>query len=152
MSRRPIGPLLLLLPLAALMSADQTRGQSSPDGYTYGYQTCVQGSEGPGISLRLRPYPNCNSRRPTYPFLEIHLREQPVPTNQRILIGETNSAFRCLGPKGACEWFSSGEVMFSRFEEVDSKGIHTDGWYELRFRSGPPETGRFTVDCVAPCG
>jgi len=142
--------LLVLLPLAAFMSADEAAKQASTNAYTYGFTTCLEGSDGPGTILFLRPNPECNSRM-TYPYLEIDIRERPVPINQKIIIGPDNWAFRCLDAKSACQQFSSGELMFNHFESVDKKGIHTDGWYELRFPSGLPETGRFTADCSAPC-
>ena len=88
----------------------------------------------------------------TYPYLEMDIREQPIAVNQSLAIGDTNSAVRCLNPKKSCEQFVSGEIMFNHFEEISSKGIQTDGWYELRFSTGLPETGRFKVDCFEPCG
>lgn len=151
MTRRPIGTLLLLLPLAAFMSADEAAKQVSSNAYTHGFTTCLEGSDGPGTVLFLRPDPECNSRM-IYPYLEIDIRERPVPTNQKIIIGEKNWAFQCLDAKSACQQFSSGALMFNHFESVDKKGIHTDGWYELRFASKAPETGTFSADCVAPCG
>jgi hypothetical protein len=150
MNGRPIVALLVFLPLAAFMSADEAAKQSSSNAYTHGFISCLEGSDGPGTVLFLRPDPECNSRM-TYPYLEIDIRERPVPTNQKIIIGGSNWAFQCVDAKSACQQFSSGELMFNHFETVDKKGIHTDGWYELRFPSGLRETGQFTADCVAPC-
>jgi hypothetical protein len=171
MKRKHIGASLLLLAFAALMSADDTAQHLSPDGYAYGLTTCLQGSDGQGVNLHLTPHPGC--LRPIYPYLEIHIRiqsmpavstplgdtilardtvrAQPIPINQKLLIGDKNSALRCVTGKSACEWSTSGEFMFNEFEKVDKKGIHTSGWYELQFPSGLRETGRFTVDCVGPC-
>ena len=145
-----VGILLTLLPLV-FMFADDPPKSASPDGYAYGFTSCFKGSEGTGIRLRLTPRPGCDSHT-TYPYLEIHIGEPQVPTNQRLVIGDTYSAFRCEKSKSACEWAVSGELMFNHFEDVDKKGIHTDGWYELRFAHGLPETGRFKADCIAPCG
>ena len=122
------GILLALLPFV-FMLADDAPKPASPDGYAYGFTSCFQGSEGNGFLLRLTQHPGCNSRT-TYPYLEIHIAELQVPTNQGLVIGDTYSAFRCEKSKSACEWAATGELMFNHFEDVDKKGIHTDGWYE----------------------
>lgn len=76
----------------------------------------------------------------------------PISANKRIVIGDANHGFKFQSLKRSCEQFVRGEIMFNHFEETGGKGIQTDGWYELRFSTGLPETGRFKVDCIAPCG
>jgi hypothetical protein len=174
MNLRTVSSMGLLLALAAFMSADDTPTHASPDGYAYAVMTCLNGSDGPGVLLRLSPYRGCE--HPTYPYLEIHIQEQATPIfknlhtteaisalktdpeqailiNQKLPIGKTISAFRCLKANSACEWFTSGEIMFNRFEQADKKGMPwSSGWYQLKFASGMPETGRFTTGCIPPCG
>src|SRR5579864_1616800 len=148
-----LSALLLLLLTAAIaltLPARGTTGLASSDGYSHGTTSCLQGIDGDGTRLRLRQRRSC-AGNDAHPYLEIDVRENPISANKNILIGETNHAFRCQNAKKSCEQFFSGEVMFSHFEETTAKGIHTDGWYELRFSTGLPETGRFKVDCMEPC-
>lgn len=152
--RREASVTLILLfssAIAITLSAGGTAGSVNADGYSHGTTNCLQGVEGPGVQLRLTQSRACRVQA-SYPYLEIDVRDQPISTNKRIVIGDTNSAFRCQAPKRSCEQFISGEVMFNHFEESSGKEILTDGWYELRFNTGLPETGGFKVDCIAPCG
>jgi hypothetical protein len=143
--------ILVSSAIALTLSARGTTGVVNADGYAHGTTSCLQGNDGSGVRLRLRQSRGCESQA-AYPYLEIDVRDQPVEANKRILIGDTNSAFRCQTPKKSCEQSLSGEVMFNHFEETSGKEILTDGWYELRFNTGLSETGRFRVDCIAPCG
>ncbi len=153
MKREPSVTLALLFSsaIALTVSAGGAAGSVNADGYSHGTTNCLQGVDGPGVQLRLTQNRACGVQL-SYPYMEINVRDQPISTNKRIVIGDTNSAFRCQTPKRSCERFISGEVMFNHFEETSGKAIQTDGWYELRFKDGLPETGRFKVDCIAPCG
>jgi hypothetical protein len=102
----------------------------------------------------LRPQDRCDrlSSDFGYPYLEIYVKEQPIPVHKRILIGPINLAFLCANPKESCKQFVSGKVIFNHFEETSGKTFPlTDGDYELKFGFGKPETGHFKVDCLAPC-
>jgi len=145
--------LLFSSAIALTLFAGGTTGSVSAGGYSHGTTNCLQGNDGPGVCFRLwRSRDRACEGHASYPYLEIDVRDQPILTNTRIIIGETNWAFSCQTPKRSCDQFVSGEVMFNHFEESSGKEIQADGWYELRFRTGPPETGRFKVDCFAPCG
>jgi hypothetical protein len=120
-------------------------------GYSHGTAACLQGNDGPGTRIRLTQHRSCGAQI-SYPYLEIEIRDLPISAGKSIPIGETNTAFRCQGPKNACEQSLSGEVIFNRYEETSEKELQTDGHYELRFNTGPPEAGHFKVDCMEPCG
>jgi hypothetical protein len=137
--------LILLIAFTISLSADS----SNADGYSHGTIFCLQGVDGSGIGLRLTQHRTCDRE---YPYLEIKIRLDRVPTNERISIGETNTAFLCRDQKSSCQQFSSGEILFNHFEENSKEGLLTNGWYELKSPNQLPETGRFRVDCVAPCG
>jgi len=80
------------------------------------------------------------------------LRELPISVHKSITIGPDNWAFRCPTPKDSCQQALSGQVVLDHFEENAGREIpRTDGYYELRFNSGGSESGRFIVDCLAPC-
>jgi len=52
-----------------------------------------------------------------------------------------------------CEQVPCGFVVFDQLEEGSEAGSKTESRYELRLRStGVVERGKFTVDCVVPCG
>ena len=115
--------------------------------------TCLQGIDGPGTRLRLRQHRSCQGNDPyPYSYLEIDVREWPISANKSIVIGDANHGFKFQSPKRSGEQFVRGVIIFNHFEETRGKGIQTHGWYELRFSTGLPETGRFKVDCIAPCG
>jgi len=145
--------LLLLVAAGATLtlSAPGTTDAANPDGYSHAAATCLQGSDGTGLRLRLRQRHHCDGSD-TYPYLEIDVREQAIAVNKSLAIGDTNSAFRCQSSKKSCKPFVSGEIMFNHLEESSPQGLQTDGWYELKFSTGLPETGRFKVDCFQPCG
>lgn len=110
---------------------------------------CLQGNEGPGVRLLLTRK-KCEGG-PSYPRLEIDIREQPVPVRKSILVGPENGAFECLDSRESCKQFLSGEVVFGHFESRSGKTEITDGYYELRFRTRT-ERGHFEVDCYGICG
>jgi hypothetical protein len=119
--------------------------------YPYGTTTCLQGDDGPGLRLYLKQYRSCQAKR-SYPYLELHIKEQPISVHKSISIGTENGAFRCENPKESCEQALSGYLWFDHFEDTSGNGIQTDGHYELRFNTGGPESNFFKVDCYAPCG
>src|SRR5579864_5348805 len=125
---------------------------ANADGYSHGNMACLQGTDGEGIRLTLNQHRRCDGQGPRYPYLKVYVREVPVQVNKPFIIGETNWAFICPNPKESCKQFRSGQVMFNHFEEINEKDLQTDGWYELRFDRGLPESGRFKVDCYEPCG
>jgi hypothetical protein len=145
--------LLLLFVTAVVLTlyAQAGAGFRGADGYSHGTTTCLQGTDGPGIRLTLRAHHNCEGWN-VYPYLEVYVRELPVEVNRPIIIGETNWAFRCRSSKESCEQLPSGELMFNHFEQSNGNELPlTDGWYELKPNRGLSETGRFKVDCLAPC-
>ena len=145
---------LLLLFVAAvvltLFASGKTTEPVNADGYSHGTMSCLQGIDGSGVRLRLRQRRHCDGEG-SDPYLKIDIRELPVQVNTRITVGDISSAFKCRSPKGSCEQFRSGAVIFNHFEEINGKELQTEGWYELRFTTGLPETGRFKVDCYEPC-
>jgi hypothetical protein len=161
MNRKPVLtlPLTLLcvVALLPLVSSDQTAQAIGPDGYSRAAENCLQGIDGPkhghapGVRLSLTQTQQCDLN-PRHHYLDIHIRisEEGITPNERIPIGEENPAFRCE-QAGRCEQAVGGEIMFNHFHEFDGKDALTDGWYELHFSHGLPETGRFRVDCTAPC-
>ena len=135
-----------LIPIAILLSARETKPSPNSNAYLHGTMTCLEGIEGPGSRIELRQEKICDG----YPYLEIDIRERPIPVHKRIVIGPDNWAFKCPNLKESCEQSLSGEVVFDRFESKPGKAAEMDGHYELRFRSGS-EAGRFKVDCFRPC-
>lgn len=131
-------------------AGEPKRSSANGNAYPYGTTTCLQGDKGPGVQLFLKQYRRCEGRV-SQPYLEVDIREQPIPVHKSISIGAENWAFRCLNPDESCEQALSGNVVFNHLELTSGKGIQTDGSYELRFSSGRSESGLFNVDCVAPC-
>ncbi len=76
------------------------------------------------------------------PFLQIEVNKNlPTSTPQSYSVESGKSevlAQRCLRP-GSCELASSGFLHLSKF----SRGVGGSGDYELRFRDGSIEKGRF---------
>jgi hypothetical protein len=76
------------------------------------------------------------------PFLQIEVNKnlpKSVPLSYSVESGKWDVlAQRCLSP-GACEHASSGFLHVSKF----SSGVGASGDYELRFRDGSIEKGRF---------
>jgi hypothetical protein len=143
--------LLFGVAIALCLSAGGATRFANADGYSHGTQACLQGRDGQGIRLRLREHRHCEGQV-TYPYLELDIRDLPIAANQSITIGEDNLAFICQKPEKSCQQFRSGEIMFNHFEQTSAKGIQTDGWYQLKSGNDRPETGRFNVDCIEPCG
>lgn len=140
-----------LCSIAIFLLAGDTKDSAHPNAYSHGTTTCLEGSNGPGLQLQLRQTARCEESWQVYPHLEIDIRERPIRVHRSVIIGPENWAFRCLDPKESCEQALSGKLVFEHFEEKAGKKLPlTDGYYELRFRSGM-EQGRFTVDCSAPC-
>lgn len=136
--------------VALVSSASDQKRPVNANAYPYGTTTCLQGDKGPGVQLFLKQYKRCEGKV-SQPYLELDIREQPIPVHESISIGAQNWAFRCPNPKESCEQALSGNVVFDHLEETSGKGIQTDGYYELRFSSGRSESGLFKVDCIAPC-
>lgn len=145
----PASLLLLLASTILTLSLRGDSGAANGDGYPHGTTVCLQGRDGPGIRLRLRQRQGCDGWD-IYPYLEIDVRELPFAANKSIVIGETNTAFECLDRKTPCKQFTSGRVMLNRVPDTSS-GWRAEGWYELKFNTGLLWTGRFKVDCIAPC-
>jgi hypothetical protein len=136
--------------VALSLSALEQKHPINANAYPYGTTTCLQGDMGPGVQLFLKQYRRCEGKV-SHPYLEVDIREQPIPVHESISIGAENWAFRCLTSKGSCEQALSGNIIFDHLEDTSRKGIQTDGYYELRFSSGRSESGLFKVDCMAPC-
>ena len=117
--------------------------------YSHGAMIPLQGNDGPGLRLLLTQEKKCEGRA-SYPRLEIDIRELPIPVHKKIKIGPENGAFRCMDAKESCEQFLSGEIVFEHFEgkpPSSGKMSETDGYYELKFRTGVGR-GHFKVDCI----
>jgi len=142
--------LLALVLLAHPLCADDPEPSANANAYTYATTTCVQGDGGPGFRLFLQQSSQCRGTT-SYPYLRIDIREQPILAKKNIAIGGDNSAIRCLSARQSCEQAVSGNIRFDHFEEFSGKKLQTDGYYDLEFRSGKPESGLFGVDCMAPC-
>jgi hypothetical protein len=136
--------------VALVSSASDQKRPINSSAYPYGATTCLQGDKGPGVQLFLKPHRRCEGKV-SQPYLEVDIREQPIPAHKSISIGAENWAFRCLNPNDSCEQALSGNIMFDHLEDTSGKRIQTDGYYELRFRSGRSESGLFKVDCIGPC-
>lgn len=140
-----------VIALALSLFARDAKPSPSETPYSHGETSCLQGNDGPGLRLRLRQQKRCEGRV-SYPFLEIDIRELPVPARNRVIIATDNWAQRCPDPNEACEQSLSGTIVFDHFDKpAREEGIQTDGHYELRFRNSKV-TGHFQVDCLAPCG
>jgi hypothetical protein len=104
----------------------------------------------PGVRLFLKQFSQCQGRT-SYPYLRIDIRERPILTQKNIVIGGDNSGIRCLSARQSCDQAISGNIVFDHFEEFSGKEVKTDGYYELKFRTGKTESGLFKLDCMAPC-
>jgi hypothetical protein len=140
-----------IVSIAIFLFAGDRKDSSGPNAYSHGTTTCLEGCNGPGLELLLKQAASCEKSWQVYPHLEIEIRERPIRVHKSVIIGPENWAFRCLDPKESCEQSLSGKLVFEHFEENVGKEMPlTDGYYELRFRSGT-EQGRFKVECSAPC-
>ncbi len=142
--QKSAGLVILLASLSPLNHS--TEAQVKLQTYSYGTTTCLEGDNGPGLVLLLDASESVCKTRPSYPYLEIDIRELPVVPQKVIVIGPENWAFRCPNQKESCEQALSGTVVFDRF------GTENDaGHYELKFKNREIETGRFNVVCSLPC-
>ena len=142
--------LAVALAVALTFSAGGLRASRTGNPYSHGEASCVQGDDGFGFRLRLRPNGRCDGAT-TYPYLQIVIRQLPVAAHREIRIGEDNWARKCLSSNESCEESSGGTITFDHFDETIGKQIKTDGFYRVRFRAGW-QTGHFKVDSLAPCG
>jgi len=140
---------LCLISVAVSLFANDAKQSADSNSYSRGSLICLQGSGGPGVRLLLTRK-KCEGG-PSYPRLEIDIREKPVPVRESIVIGPENGAFECLDSKESCKQFLSGELVFDHFESGSGNAEITDGYYELRFRTRT-ERGHFEVDCYGTCG
>jgi hypothetical protein len=137
--------------VAVAFSLSAREPERSANVYPYGTTTCLQGNDGPGLRLFLKQRRSCQGNL-SYPYLELHIKEHPIPVHKSISIGPENRAFRCVNPKESCKQALSGYLWFDHFEDSSGNGIHTDGHFELRFNTGGSESSFFEVDCYEPCG
>ena len=141
--------LTSLLLLVCALHGDDPKS-SANHAYPYATVACIGGQDGPGVRLYLKQFGQCQGRI-SYPYLRIDIRQQPIPVQKKIVIGDDNSAIRCLSASQACEQATSGNILFDHFDEFSGKEVKTDGYYELKFRTGRTESGLFKLDCMAPC-
>jgi hypothetical protein len=138
--------ILLVYPLRG----NAPKPSANATAYLYATTTCIGGDGGPGVRLFLKQFSQCQGT-PSYPYLRIDIREQPILPGKNIAIGSNNSALRCLSARQSCEPAVSGTILFDHFEEFSGKEIKTDGYYELKFRTGRTESSLFKLDCMSPC-
>lgn len=137
----------LVILLALLSPLNQSTGaQVKLQAYSHGTTTCLEGDNGPGLVLLLDASEGGCKTRPSYPYLEIDVRERPVVPQKVIVIGPENWAFRCPNLNEPCEQSLSGTVVFDKFGTK-----HDAGHYELKFKNREVETGHFDVVCSLPC-
>ena len=142
--------LMVVVSLPALSGLAGTRDDSHA--YSRGTITCLEGDNGPGLALFLGTDSSCVRLPPSYPYVEIDIRERPVPIGKVVTIGPENWAFQCRSSQESCEQALSGRVVFDHSADPSSKGAASTGHYELKFKNGRNESGDFEVVCSAPCG
>jgi hypothetical protein len=142
--------LLSLIFLVHPLRGDDPRPSATANAYVYAITTCIGGEGGPGVRLFLKQSSQRQGRT-SYPYLRIDIREQPILAQKNIAIGGDNSAIRCLGARQSCDQAISGNILFDHFEDFSGKEVKTDGYYELKFRTGRTEGGLFKLDGMAPC-
>ena len=150
-----IANLILVCLITVGLSLFEHKAERRTDlsAYSHGTMICLQGSDGPGQRLLLTQEKKCEGRA-SYPRLEIDIRDVPISVHKRINIGPENGAFRCMDAKESCEQLLSGEIVFEHFEGRSARSGkigETDGYYELKFRTGVGR-GHFKVDCIGVCG
>ena len=138
--------ILLVYPLRG----DEPEPSTNANAYLYATTTCIGGNDGPGVRLFLKQFSQRQGRT-SYPYLRIDIREQPILPKKNIAIGDDNSAIRCLSARQSCDQVISGNILFDHFEEISGGEIKTDGYYELKFRTGRTESGLFKLDGISPC-
>jgi len=125
--------------------------QAGSHAYSNGTTNCIQGVNGPGLALYLGSNEACVTAIPPHPYLEIDVRELPVPIGKVIAIGPTNWAFRCPSSRESCGQALSGTVALDRAAYPSREGARSTGRYQLKFREGQVEEGEFEITCSAPC-
>jgi hypothetical protein len=138
---------VLLIPLNRIAETQVRAGA-----YSYTTTGCLQGTNGPGRAFYLTDK-HCTAFS-SYPYLEIDIRQWPVPIGKAITIGPDNWAFRCLSSREGCAQAVSGTVVFDHSPdptEPTDHAIRSTGKYELKFQAGQIESGRFEVTCSVPC-
>ena len=133
-----------------LLRGDDPKPSANATAYPHGTTTCIGGENGPGVRLFLRQFSQCQGTT-SYPYLRIDIREQPILAKKNIAIGGENTASRCLSAGQPCQQAVSGDILFDHFKELSGGTLKTNGYYDLKFKSGRGEGGLFTVDCMAPC-
>ncbi len=66
------------------------------------------------------------------------------------LPGADNRALRCPTANDPREQAVSGDVIFDQLEDISGKSIQTDGYHELKFRTGNTKSSVFKETCIAP--
>jgi hypothetical protein len=102
---RLAGFAVLLASMTPLTSFHEKQAANSP--YSHGTMTCLGEKNTPGIRFFLTQTNTCNAN--PYPRLEIEIRKMPIATQQNIIIGPDNFAFRCPNVDEACEQISTGK-------------------------------------------
>jgi hypothetical protein len=132
------------------LRGDDPKPSTNANAYLYATTTCIGGNDGPGVRLFFKQSSQGQGRT-SYPYLRIDIREQPLLAQKNIAIGGDNSAIRCLSARQACDQAISGDILFDHFEEISGGEIKTDGYYELKFRTGRTESSLFKLDGMSPC-
>lgn len=126
--------------------------KATPAAYLYGTKSCIEGENGPGTAYYLSTEKGCPKAIPSYPYLEIDIREQPTPIGKAVTIGPENWAFRCPSLHEGCAQAVSGSAVFDHSTDpTGDRSIRSTGRYELKFQGGAVESRRFEVVCSAPC-
>lgn len=137
--------VMLLNPVAPFA---ETHVETHP----YATSNCINGSNGPGKAFYLGKEKGCPKAIPSYPYLEIDVRERPIPIGKAITIGPDNWAFRCPSSHDGCAQAPSGTVVFDHSTDPTwPDGVASTGRYELKFQGGQIESGHFEIVCSLPC-
>lgn len=127
--------------------------KTEAEAYSVAVRGCIRGENGPGVAFYLGTGRGCPKTFPSYPYLEIDIRQWPIPTGKPITIGPDNWAFRCPSSHEGCAQAISGTVVFDHSTDPTvERGIRSTGRYELKFQGDKLETGRFEIVCGMPCG
>ena len=86
-----------VIKLAFSLAAGEPKRSANGNAYPR-TTTCLEGDKGPGLQLFLKQYSRCEGKI-SHPYLEVDIREQPIPVHQNISIGAENWAFRCTSEK-----------------------------------------------------
>jgi len=142
--------MLVVVPLNPVSPFARARVEA----YPYGTKDCIEGTNGPGFAFYLGKEKGCTKAIPSYPYLEIDIREWPIPIGEAITTGPDNWAFRCPSSRDSCAQAVSGDVVFDHSTDPTppNRGVRSTGRYELKFQGGRIENGRFEIVCSDPCG